>query len=366
MKKTLIAIISLIMLSLAPPLKNNLDEDGPYVMYKGDKVYINYVTFSEDGATKLTVDSSFTVAQKDKIELNVATDMPGVYFKVKLKSKNQIEKCEHAKPKKMLILSDIEGEFGAFRKFLQANKVIDDKFNWIFGDAHLILVGDFVDRGQQQTEVLWLIYSLEEKAHAAGGDVHYVLGNHEIMNLSGDLRYLHAKYLNTAKLMNVEYTTLLGEQSELGIWFRSKNVAEKLGDVLLVHGGISPSVYHMDLDVPQVNKYTRPFFADSLYKYPNLQTDILMGDYGPFWYRGLYKGDQVQRKLELDSALSVFRVKHMITGHTIIADTVSMLFKGKLFNTDVMHAKGKSEGLLVEGKEFFRVDGQGNKHKLGN
>jgi hypothetical protein len=91
-----------------------------------------------------------------------------------------------------------------------------------------------------------------------------------------------------------------------------------------------------------------------------------MGDYGPFWYRGLYKGDQVQRKGQLDSALNTFRVRHLVTGHTVIADTVSMLFNGKLFNTDVMHAKGKSEGLLVEGKDFFRVDLQGNKHRLGD
>ena len=32
----------------------------------------------------------------------------------------------------MLILSDIEGNFEAFRKLLQANHVIDDNFNWTF------------------------------------------------------------------------------------------------------------------------------------------------------------------------------------------------------------------------------------------
>ena len=45
------------------------------------------------------------------------------------------------------------------------------------------------------TEVLWLIYSLEEKAKAAGGYVHYILGNHEIMNMSNDLRYVQNRYM---------------------------------------------------------------------------------------------------------------------------------------------------------------------------
>ncbi len=44
------------------------------------------------------------------------------------------------------------------------------------------------------TECLWLIYSLEEKAKAAGGYVHFILGNHEIMNMQGDFRYVQDKY----------------------------------------------------------------------------------------------------------------------------------------------------------------------------
>ncbi|MFN9954115.1 MAG: metallophosphoesterase, partial [bacterium] len=113
---------------------------------------------------KLSVDSSVSVADKSKIERKVATDQPGIFFPVKLQEKITPEKSDVSRAKKMLIFSDIEGEFGSMRKFLQANKVIDDKFKWIFGDGQLLLVGDFVDRGKQVTEVLWLIYSLEEQA----------------------------------------------------------------------------------------------------------------------------------------------------------------------------------------------------------
>ena len=64
----------------------------------------------------------------------------------------------------MFVVSDIEGEFKAFRQLLQGNNIIDENFNWTFGNGHLVLTGDFVDRGTLVTEVLWLIYSLEEKA----------------------------------------------------------------------------------------------------------------------------------------------------------------------------------------------------------
>jgi hypothetical protein len=123
----------------------------------------------------------------------------------------------------------------------------------------------------------------------------------------------------------------------------------------------------MDFDVNKINKMTRPFFADSIYTYPNIETDILMGDYGPFWYRGFYrKGEEGMQKsaLEVDSSLMRFRARHIVTGHTVIADTVSVLFNGKLFNTDVPHAKGKSEGILMEGKDVWRVDASGNKTRL--
>lgn len=367
MKHFQLAILAIVLMSLRSHEPSPMEMDGPYVQYKDNKIFVSYVHVGDDGVAQLKVDSSLTMADRSKVELKVATDQPGVFFTVKLQPKITISRSEIAKPKKLIILSDIEGEFGAMRKFLQANKVIDEHYKWTFGDGHLLLVGDFVDRGKQVTEVLWLIYSLEEQAHAAGGDVHYVLGNHEIMNLSGDLRYLNAKYQRTAQLMNKPFPALLGEDTELGQWFRSKHVAMKLGDILFVHGGISPQVYNMDIDVNKINKLTRPFFADSLYNYPNMETDILMGDYGPFWYRGFYrKGEEGMQKsaLEVDSSLMRFRTRHIVTGHTVIADTVSVLFNGKLYNTDVPHAKGKSEGILMEGKDVWRVDAAGNKTRL--
>jgi hypothetical protein len=135
--------------------------DGPYVLYRNNQVYVNYVT-GDSAGYHVTVDS-FSIDDKSAITLKVATDIPGTFFNVTLKSKLKNEKAESKAADKMLILSDIEGNFKAFRTLLQANGVIDSAFNWTFGDGQLVLSGDFVDRGDQVMEVLWLIYSLVKK-----------------------------------------------------------------------------------------------------------------------------------------------------------------------------------------------------------
>jgi len=369
MKRLTLAILPLILLSMSSPRTpaayDKSITDGPYVMYSDNKMYVNYIT-TENGISVRSVDS-MVLSSRAGYVVKVATEHPGKTFDVRLKAKLQVERSEWSKPKKQFVISDIEGNFAAFRKLLVANKVIDDQFNWTFEEGHLLLIGDFVDRGSQVTEVLWLIYSLEEKARVAGGYVHYVLGNHEIMNMSGDLRYLHPKYVEAASLMNKPFVQLFGESSELGSWLRTKNVAEKIGDILYVHGGISPLVYRVPFDVPTINKMARPFYADSVFNYPDFETEILYSEYGPFWYRGMYKasGDPKLIEKEVDSSLMRFNSSHIVTGHTVVSDTVSMWFKGKVFNTDTHHAKGHSQGLLIEsGNRFFRVDANGNRFFL--
>lgn len=99
-------------------------------------------------------------------------------------------------------LSDIEGNFGAFKALLCAGGVIDKQFNWTYGDGHLVLTGDFFDRGLNVTECLWLVYKLEREAETFGGKVHFILGDHEVMNMNGDHRYVRNKYFEIPKLLS--------------------------------------------------------------------------------------------------------------------------------------------------------------------
>lgn len=335
--------------------------DGPYVLYGNDSVFVNYIEDSS-GAKTVKTDGSPT-AMKNNITLQVNTDMPGKTFSVQLKQKLSDEKSDYKGIKKMLVISDIEGNFEALRKLLQGNKVIDDNFNWTYGKDHLVLVGDFVDRGTMVTEVLWLIYSLEEKAKAAGGYVHYILGNHEIMNMSDENDYVHERYKQHAQLMNKPYMQLFGPNSEIGRWLATKNIIERIGNTLFTHGGVSGYLNNLNISLKELNAITKPFYSDTTYKYSDDRLNLIFSDFGPFWYRNYYKAPRANIQ-QIDSTLDIYNVRHISTGHTIIANEIRSLYNGKLFNTDVHHAQGHSEAMLIDDGKFWRVNSAGEKSEI--
>ncbi len=91
---------------------------------------------------------------------------------------------------RIVAVADIHGAHEAFVDVLRKSTVIDEAGNWSGGSSHLVVVGDVLDRGRDSRAALDLIRKLEGEAALAGGAVHLVLGNHELMNLTGDLRYV--------------------------------------------------------------------------------------------------------------------------------------------------------------------------------
>jgi len=338
------------MIALLKKLRAEL-KDGPYVFYDNKQV-TSYVV---DGTTM----NKETLA-KETGRIKVSTDLNAT-FDVQLKSSLVTERSECHRPEKLFALSDIEGNFDAFRKLLQQNKIIDENYNWIFGQGHLVFSGDMFDRGRQVTECLWLAYSLEEKAKAMGGYVHFVLGNHEIMNLQGDIRYVDGKYKDNAVLLGKTLVQLYSEDSELGRWLRTKNIVEKVGDILFMHGGISRTLNNLPVNISSINELARPNYALSKNDYGEEKINVIMSQStGPFWYRQYYDDKKGMVDI-IDSTLQKFDVKHIVTGHTIVADTISVHYGGKVINTDTKHAEGKSEALLIEGDKFYRVNTEGKK-----
>lgn len=350
------ALTELIQKQLAYP------KDGPYLMHDESSSTLLYV--NGNSITRKT----FNPAEGN--QLSVYTDLNEV-FTVSLKRKLSDEPSIFPAPSKLLALSDIEGNFEALRKLLQANKVIDQNFNWIFGDGHLVFLGDMFDRGMQVTECLWLLYSLEEKAKSAGGYVHFILGNHEIMNLQGKHKYVTKKYLQNASKIGRSLTELYNEQSELGKWLRTKNIIESIGDLLFVHGGISPSVSRMPLTIPEINNLARPYYAKEIDS-TNQYLVILFDNHkrgnennypSPFWFRGYY-GDidnlkEIPTIQQVDSSLVKYGVHRIITGHTIISEGITTHYGGRVINVDTHHAGGKSEALLIKGNQYYRANLEG-------
>ena len=91
---------------------------------------------------------------------------------------------------RIVAVGDVHGDFGAFVSVLRDAGVIDAKNKWIGGKTHLVQTGDVLDRGPDSRKVMDLLQALEKQAPKAGGRVHSLLGNHEVMNMYGDLRYV--------------------------------------------------------------------------------------------------------------------------------------------------------------------------------
>ena len=256
--------------------------------------------------------------------------------------------------------------------------MIDNNYNWTFGNGHLLLNGDFVDRGKNVIQVLWLIYKLENQADKQGGKVHYILGNHEIMNFQGNANYNKKKYKRIAQLISkndsitVATKFMYSDKTELGKWLRSKNVIEKIGNYLFVHAGISPEILKYSVSISDINRIARDNWDKNLYdeEENNKVENFITGKKGIYWYRGLaqdYKYYEKIKETELNKVLKYYQADKIIFGHTVVED-ITKEFKGKTINIDVKHGEEKNsektKGLLIENGIEYKIDGKGTKTKL--
>lgn len=249
--------------------------------------------------------------------------------------------------------------------------MIDAGLNWTFGNGHLVLLGDFVDRGVSVTQVLWLIYKLEQEAAQAGGTVHYILGNHEIKNLQANFQSSNEKYFKVAAILGRRQSELLGNASFLGQWLVSKNTVEVVNGVLFVHGGLHPALAGKPWSLDDINRIVRANYRRMWYpkQAPGSEDFLIDPKTGPSWYRGYFKEDLTQAQVE--KTLARFGAKSVVVGHTLHW-RVKTMYAGKLFAIDVKHPSDhrssfpprSSEGLWLEGGKAWRVLEDGSREVL--
>ncbi|WP_316735749.1 metallophosphoesterase [Pedobacter aquatilis] len=331
-----------------------VNQDGPYIHRDGQRIISKYILNN-------TVKTD-TLKPSEPIMVRFA-EKPQWDFSFKLQQNIGIPAAEYKAVNKLLVLSDIEGEFEAFRTLMIANKVMDEQYNWIFGKGHLVICGDLFDRGKEVMPYIWLLYKLEQDAIKKGGFVHVLLGNHDVMNMEGDLRYQAPKYQTSVKLMGLDYGTLIAADTELGKWLRSKNAVEKIGDRIFLHGGISPEINAQQLSLNELNQKCRLYYGVPT-KALNKEGTLLFKSSGPFWYRGYFGKEQVSVNT-VDSTLSKFKVKQIVVGHTITEQNISGYYGGKVIGIDVNQHKANHKAVLFIGKQAFVVDDKGKQEALG-
>lgn len=351
-----------------------LDNEGPYYLYKDDslvkEVYVRGSMEQGYSTEETIVTDTIRLARLFYYPDSTFFEVP-VSLNASLKS----EPSQYNTQDKVLMISDIEGGFSSFRKLLVANHVVDTNLNWIFGKGHLVLAGDFMDRGHFVTQVLYLILKMEQQALQTGGKVHYILGNHEIMNMQGDDDYAAGKYRMVSSILGIQYDQLFDSKSTfLGRWLHTKNIIEKIGDNLIVHGGLHADFAKTYLSLDSINEKTRRRYSKLVVpmKDSNRKEDELLFSSvkSPYWYRGYFKEKLTTESI--DSVLKHFGARRIIVGHTV-QGSVSSLFGGRVIAIDVKHPQEewgnyfpatKSEALLIENNTLYRVNDTGEKEIL--
>lgn len=195
------------------------------------------------------------------------------------------EQWQYNDVERIVAISDVHGAYDAMVKTLQSADVINETLDWSGGQTHLVIVGDLLDRGPNSRDAMDLLMRLEEEAVAAGGLVHVLIGNHEAMNLSGDLRYVskeeYAAYANEelvedrerwftvyqdkrapndvdAQTLRVDFDEkyppgyfghrrAFAADGHYGDWLLGKPVIVVINGTAFVHGGLSPMVVEFGL-----------------------------------------------------------------------------------------------------------------------
>ncbi len=346
-----------------------VSNDGPYVFYKNDSIVSsNFIKGNRKNGFYLET-NDYATSNPITHSSFVALDSTFIQFQIEAHPVVPAHTYQDDQP--ILAISDIEGGYQAFRDILIQSKVINQNLEWTFGKGHLVLVGDFVDRGLSVTQVLWFIYKLEQEATKVGGQVHYIIGNHEIKNMYGDHLAAENKYYNAATILNKQQVDLYGHNSVLGRWMASKNAVEKINGNLFVHGGLHPELADKTTDLLTINQLIRQNYHQRHYPRPekNLEQFLSSNKTGPCWYRGYFKEDLSQD--QIDHTLAEFDAKAVVVGHTL-QNKVNRSYDGKIIGIDVHHPKdyqkywpkGASEALLIDQNHYYRVLADGSKKRL--
>lgn len=254
----------------------------------------------------------------------------------------------------VFVFGDVHGEFDRVVSLLGRAGLIDAEGRWTGGDAAVAFLGDLFDRGNDVTRLLWFVYGLEREATAAGGRVITLLGNHEAMVLTGDLRYVAPKEQTIGELHGMAYETLFDpERSVLGDWIAAKPGLVRLGDLLFAHGGVSPAYVDSSLgeyqdtlvtfieeplftrwrDEAFLREYVRETRRDPARIYRRY--DFFFGPESVLWYRDLVLTDTLGG--HLDAVLERYGARIHVVGHTPVR-TIRESYGGKLIAADLLDA----------------------------
>jgi calcineurin-like phosphoesterase family protein len=296
---------------------------------------------------------------------------------------------------RVIAIGDVHGAYPELVSILQAAQVIDAQSRWVGGTTHLVSLGDLLDRGPQSLKAMDLFMRLQGEARSSGGYVHVLLGNHEVMNLTGDLRDVSDEEYEAFNRIG-GHTRAFALDGPYGRWLTSLPFVIRINDSIFAHGGFSSLLRNTSLE--QINREATealvavlsegkrlreegalPPAGDLLSMSYNLteeQTALLgetfltasssplLGNFSPHWYRGTALCHKLLEEKSYFSTLQHLGARRGVMGHTPTPNReVNARFSGSalMIDTGMLASvyKGNARGLeiLLNEVRAFGPDG---------
>ena len=279
-------------------------------------------------------------------------------------SAQALDVCNIKTTERVVAIGDVHGSFDNFVAILRTAGLIDSRRRWTGGKAVLVQTGDVLDRGPASRDAIDLLRRLENEAPAAGGLVLPLLGNHELMRLVGDRRYISASEYSAFKgpesdsLRDRAYAFLVGEsakraraagepfdprafrklfydqnppgavemqlafgpEGDYGRWVRDRRIVARINGIVFLHGGLTPEVAALGCE--GINRTAQAELQGPMPP-ANTATALITFPDGPLWYRGLIDDGAAPGPADeskIDAALKAIDARAIVVGHTATRD----------------------------------------------
>lgn len=304
-------------------------------------------------------------------------------------------KTHYPTQRRLIAIGDLHGDLEKTKQAFTMAGLIDASDRWIGGSSTVVQIGDVLDRGDDELKILYLLEKWKRQASKTGGNLITMNGNHEIMNVECDFRYVTKNALK--EFQNWAYWYSIGSQIKtlcLGLdnprniydgipllfrnvppelhhairariaalrpqgpvakRFLSKNVTVLvIGDSVFVHGGLLKQ--HVDYGLERINKEVSDWINGSMGIFSPAPR-YCRGRNAVVWLRKF--SDELAANCDCSALEHVLAtipgVKRMIMGHTIQDVGINGVCDEKAIRIDVGMSKGCINGL----PEVLEIDSE--------
>ncbi|XP_060179208.1 shewanella-like protein phosphatase 2 [Lycium barbarum] len=312
----------------------------------------------------------------------------GIFLPQKITSSNNNEPLQtiFPSPTRLIAIGDVHGDFQKSKQAFKLAGLIDEHDKWCGGSTTVVQIGDVLDRGGDELKILYFLEKLKREALKVNGNLITMNGNHEIMNVDGDFRYVTKEGIQEFKDWAFWYCVgndmkklCLGLEKDCvkdlfeGIPFEFRGVKPEffdgirtriaalrpkgpiserflsknqtvvvVGDSVFVHGGLLTK--HVDYGLEKVNEEVRDWICGVKRR---VSRDLVRGSNSIVWLRKF--SNELAKDCDCSTLEHVLATipgaKRMIMGHTIQESGINGICDNKAIRIDVGMSKGCTNGL---------------------